>query len=638
MMRKTLLIALLAALPLAMPASSALADVEKARALYDEGKYAEAVAILEKEMTANPANEPARMLLADTYEKTGERAKSIENWEALLKLSVSDENIRRGRRAISRLRRAELDQAETVSLEARSAPENVFYIDMPEIDWKGLEVVEDTNFLPPILPPPDNFPVPPFKYETHHFSVWSHNERLSKVVAERAELYLDFMTEHLFGGKSWAPRFPVVVYKDEEDYIRVGGAPPGSHGVTSPAMTGRTTWVLIFQLDADESGQKFLYKYAIESILPHELTHAMINEFFGAARSVTPQWLHEAVAGRFEQTRKHYREAGRLARSVVAGEFFRMRDLFEQVGYPARVGLFYEQSASVVLYLFETGPHAMYTFLSELAAGNGHDAACAAVFGIPETGAVEEFERRWVEWMKYRYVKDLNDPVLASPEFAKRSSAAAFKPFVHELKTVEDITEWRSVALDSLDGFAAVGDSKKDWSARKGVLRCDVKAEEAPSVLGIRMNEYAPCAITLDVSFKGDVNSNQAWFGVSQLDADQHDTDAKVIARFDDNERHSIVALWLDDLVVYVDGKPAGRYPSYLIGGNMRDSDYPLGLVAYGAFEIENLKAARITKFSEEEVVLEAIPDATEGQTEEAPPPGRRRPRRPPSSSGSDGG
>ncbi len=637
MTRNTVLLVLLAGVVAAAPAPQALADIAKARTLYDEGRLDEAIAILEKEMAENPANEPARILLADTYEKAGNRDKSIETWEALLKLSVSDEHIRRGRRAISRLRRAELDKAEAVSLEARSAPENVFYIEMPEIDWKGLEVIEDSNFLPPVLPPPDNFPVPPFKYETHHFSVWSHNERLSKIVAERAEIYLDFMTEHLFGGKSWAPRFPIVVYKDWEDYVRVGGAPPSSHGVTSGSMTGRTTWLLIFQLDADEQGRKFLYKYAIESILPHELTHAMINEFFGAARSVTPQWLHEAVAGRFEQTRKHYREAGRLARAVVAGEYFRMRDLFEQVGYPARVSLFYEQSASVVLYIFETGPHAMYTFLSELAAGNDHDAACAAVFGIPETGAVEEFERRWVEWMKYRYVKDLNDPVLTSPEYAKRSSSTAFKPFVNELKTVEEIADWRSVSLDSLDEFASVGESKKDWSASKGLLRCDVKAEEAPSVLGIRMNEYAPCAVTFDVAFKGDVNSNGAWFGVSQLDADQHDTDTKVLARFDDNGRHRVVALWLDDLVVYVDDKPVGRYPSYLISGNMRDSDYPLGLVAYGPFEVENLKAARITKFSEAEVVLEAVPDDTQPQQEEAaPPPGRRRPRRPPSSTGGD--
>lgn len=601
-------------------------QVDPARKLIDDGKFVDAVDVLKRRVADEPANEPARMLLAEAQEKAGALDDAMQTWRDLLKLSRVDEHLHTARKAISRMRRIQLDQTDIGDLDNREPMKDPFHIDMPEIDWKGLEVIEDSKYIPSPIPEDHPFEVPPFPYVTKHFTVYAANERYAKEVGERAELYLQFMLEKLFAGRAWAVRFPIFVYTTEQDYVQ-HGAPAGSHGVTFGHATGKSTKIMIFQIRPEDErgrggGGDKPYKYALESILPHELTHAVINEFFG--RQEIPQWLHEAVAGRFEQTRNHNYEAARLARQVVAGEYFRMRDLFEQKGYPERVGLFYEQSAIVVLYLFEAGPEAMNAFLTELANGNDHDAACAAALGIPKEGAVEEFEKRWVEWMKVRYIKDL-DRKLDDTQMADAAVSynKAFAPWVNELDTVASITNWRTIDTGSLDQFSGVGKSKEQWSAGGGVLRCEPAAADGASVLGIRMNEVAPVAISFDVKYLGSPGAS-SWFGLTQLDADSHDTPIEVLARLPDGAPHKVVGLWTDDLVLYVDDVCIGRYPARQIRGNMKEVDYPIALVAHGPVEVQNLRVATIQKFSDKPVVVAEAPKKEE-PGKDKPKEGERR-------------
>ncbi len=605
--------------------------VDDARSLMDAGKVQEAVDLLSKEVMENPAYEAARVLLAEALEKVGKHDEAMTAWKNILDLSNNEDTLRKARMAVARLRRQELDKSQAV--ETAERPNDPFLIEMPPVDWDGLEKVEDSKYKPPILPPPQNWEVPPFAYETQHFTVYSANERLSKVIGERAEIYLDFMNKALFGGRSWAVRFPILVYTTIDDYNKHGG-PQGSGGVTYGHITGKTQAIVLFQLKPDfgkgggnrRSGGgggagKELWKYGIESVLPHELTHAVINEFFSSRK--VPQWLHEAMAGRFERTRDHYGEAARLSRKVVAGEFFRLRDLFNQEGYPEGIELFYEQAAAVVLYIFETGPEAMHAFLSELAAGNGHDAACAAALGIPVEGGVEEFERRWVEWMRQRYTRDLaksgDNPDALS---ADKSENAVFRPWVNELDTVESISSWRDIELSSLDAFAGVGQSKKDWTIENGFLRCNTKGVEGASLLGIRMNEVAPAAITCDVKFTGSPGDGKNVFGFAQLDADGNDTRIEATGPLRDNASHKVVCLWSDELAVYVDGVCTGRFPSWVASGNAKDVDFPVALVAYGPFEVQNLRVSAIKDFSDKPVVA-----ASDGKKKDAPKETNRRSR-----------
>ncbi|MBI1825935.1 MAG: hypothetical protein HYR83_06060, partial [Planctomycetes bacterium] len=298
-------------------------------------------------------------------------------------------------------------------------------------------------------------------------------------------------------------------------------------------------------------------------------------------------------------------QAARLARQVIAGEYFRMRDLFDQKVYPQRIELFYEQSAIIVLYLFEAGPEAMHAFLTELAAGHSHDAACAAALGIPEEGAVEEFERRWVEWMRRRYVKDLDitkDKTVESS--ADKTTNSLALPWVNEVDTVSSLTNWRDVDTSSLAGFKVLGDNPDSaWSVKSGILSSTAQPGQGASLLGIRMNESAPVAVTCDVTFLGSPVGASNRFGFAQVDAAGFDTRIEATAPLRDTSSHKVIAVWTDDLAIYVDDVCQGRYAAQTIKGNAQDVDYPLALVSYGPVEVKNLRVASINAFSSKPVV-----------------------------------
>lgn len=571
-------------------------SVEDAQAAMRKGNVTQAISELQRATTDHPAHEAAWALLADAYEASGDTDKAVETWRTLMVLSSDDATLREARRAIARLRRRELDQRERTG-QSTSELDDPFKIDMPDVNWNGLEVIEDNKYLPPILPPPSAYDVPPFVHESEHFTVYSTNERLSQVIAQRAEIYLEFMQDKLFSGKSWPLRIPILVYTTRTDYEQHGG-PRGSGGVTMSHVTGKTQVILLYQLaDRVRTGRSSgggIWKYGIESVLPHELTHAVVNEFFAGQRA--PRWLHEAIAGRFEQTRDHYGEAARLARKVVAGEFFRMRDLFEQKNYPERIELFYEQSAAVVLYMFEAGPEAMHTFLAELkATGNDHDAAISAALGIEREGAVEEFERRWVLWMKRRYERDL---ARAGEEPVDLVRATISIPFANEQDTIRRIENWRSIDVSRMSNFCGVGESLNWWTADGTVLRCRPDHPGLPTMLGIRLNYRRPVAIRAKVRFRGNPGDPGRWFGFAQLDADNNDTEVRVIAPLHAHVDHEIVCIWSDELAVYLDGRCAGRYPAFEPGENQRDIDFPLALIAYGPTDVQSLEVAPIDQFS----------------------------------------
>lgn len=588
-------------------------DLDDARKMLDDGRYGEAVKWLQKETDENPAHKTARIWLAEAYEKSGKTEQAIETWQELMIIARGDETLRIARRALSRLRRIEIDRRGQKAQTTSRDREDPFRIPMPQVDWAGLEVVEDTDYLPPILPAPYDFEVPPFARETEHFRVYSTNERLSEVIGQRAEIYMEFMIDTLFGGRSWPVRFPIVVYPTYSDYVQ-HGAPEGTGGVTMRHITGSTEFILLYQLKPQSaggggsrrrSGGRDIWKYGIESVLPHELTHAVINEFF--AGQPTPTWLHEAIAGRFEQTRDHYGEATRLARQVAAGEYFRVRDLFNQKGYPERISLFYEQSATLVLYLFETGPETMHAFLGELAAGNGHDAACAAALGIPVENAVEEFERRWVEWMKMLHANDsdLTNPAPDEPT-AARSKNAVFQPWVNEMETVKGIERWRAIDLSSLAAFADIDNSKQYWTAEGRILRVKPTDEQGGSLLGVRINETPPLVIKCTIKCRATPGIKTHWFGFTQLDANRNDSVVQVRVPVRDISSHEMVAIWSDDLALYMDGTAVARYPATFVSGDAPDIDFPLAIIADGPFQLEDLRVAHIGTFSDKPVATQA--------------------------------
>ena len=164
---------------------------------------------------------------------------------------------------------------------------------------------------------------------------------------------------------------------------------------------------------------------------------------------------------------------------------------------------FYEQSATIVLYLLEQGPESMLAFLQALKDNKGHDAAVAAALGIPVEGAVEEFEKRWVEWMKDRYVHDLGEDEKHEAVEAEPIAKDVLAMGSGELETVSNIDEWTAIPTDSLDMFKGVGGSIRDWKIENNRLSCKKQTSATATILGVRMDEEPPMVLRCKIKWNG---------------------------------------------------------------------------------------------------------------------------------------
>ena len=565
-------------------------NYDAARAAFEAGEFAKAEGLLADEIRQNPGHESAYALWGESLEKLGNFEASRNAWETLKKITVDEQLERVARRNMLRLdRRIRGDRPTERKNWKESDP---FHVPGIEIDYTGLEEAQSSDY---------KGIYPPYSYETPNFIVYSCNEKLGEVVGDLCEKYLAFLSERLLAGRAWAFRLPILIYANHDDYVSVGGNPAWSGGVTYQDHSGRTARVAIPQAYAKETIEKLKAKnsvsYNLEDVLPHELTHMVINEFFGAQE--IPMWLHEAFARQMEQNRDDYAEAAELARDAVAGEYFRFRDFFAAENYPTggQIMRFYEQAATVVLFLLEHGPEPTRAFLTELAQQNGHDAAVAAAFGFTETeGAVERFEEMWVKWMVQRYVYDLERGDRKPPDKAAESGSPLFAGAFDELGAVKEITKWREVDPSAPGQFAGIGDSLGDWALEPKGVRAQMTEGRGQTLLAMRLYEELPIALKCRVKWTGDKAELGGLFGITVLDDQMEDSGIHALARLADHRTHELTCVIGDDLAVYLDDKCAGRSPVPLRSDDVV-VDYPVALLAYAPVEVESIAVATIETF-----------------------------------------
>jgi len=135
-------------------------------------------------------------------------------------------------------------------------------------------------------------------------------------------------------------------------------------------------------------------------VLPHELTHLVIEEYMGLG--TCPRWLHEGMAMFMEEGRNAEYE-WYLQRAVLAGKVYPLRVLFGAPGYLPNVGLFYAQSASVTrLLLSGLTPSQFRDFLQEVKRRHSIDTCLSAATGVGQTGLVERLEAKWLKTQRQR--------------------------------------------------------------------------------------------------------------------------------------------------------------------------------------------------------------------------------------------
>ncbi len=600
---------------------------ENGREAFEAEEWDAAVAALKQEIGANPGHQLAYILLAKSLEQLGKKKDAFDCWSELLDFAT-DEGVRR--------------EARKGFLRTREFDPNVwsdrdpFSVDL-DVNYRGLEEIDDPSYEP-IRYGGSVVKAPTIYGETKHFTIRTCTHRLTRELGKACENFLAAQTKTLLDDRAWSARIPILCYPDYKAY-KSAGMPGGGVTVRS-RLTGETWYIAIFQLheedDPDAVRLKSRVKHNIEDVLGHELTHLVLNEFFGGVS--IPRWINEGTANQYMLNRDDYREIANLARDSVSGEFIRFRELFAAREYPrdpVENFRFYDQGAAIATFLAEHGPEAFRAFLDELRLQHGHDAAAAAALGIPEEGAVEEFERQWNDWMTIRYRRNLSvaeeaedcvnceeceecvrcyedcdadecyrcvteenkkedsEDLPCKPRCWFRtntSKSPVFQPGIALKKTLEKIADsaWTKVPADSMDDFVGVADARRYWELDDGMLRCTLK-DDSPTaaLLAFQSYEELPLVFRCRAKYVGEESST--LFGFAQLNLDGEELGVQTVTALEYGKTYDVKCLLADDLMLYLNGKCVGRTAAVRTDNWKDETDYPVALVAAAPMQVWDL-------------------------------------------------
>ena len=220
---------------------------------------------------------------------------------------------------------------------------------------------------------------------THFIILYSGDEsELPRTVAERAEACYQTIAADLGYTRYqkfwlWDNRVKILVYPTAAAFTAACQAPAWAVGRASVERH-------------EIAGFRQGHDAFLDSLLPHELSHLILGDFIG--REHIPLWLNEGFA-QWEQFRARPEREGLPLRT------FRLKDLMtmdiRQEADPARVSLFYTQSASLVGFLIRTrGGEAFGAFCRGLRDGKSCEAALAAAYPGDIT-SLETLEEKWLK-------------------------------------------------------------------------------------------------------------------------------------------------------------------------------------------------------------------------------------------------
>jgi len=201
--------------------------------------------------------------------------------------------------------------------------------------------------------------------ETANFIYHYFHSFIAAPVAVEAEFYYRVIAKDLEKDTTqWERKSHVFIFESAEDWSafqRKGALDPWTGGIHSGGS-------LFLQRDPQ---QKFK-----GSTLGHEVTHLVIERFFGAG---VPLWLNEGYAeyassicyAAFNRARGY--GARPTSRGVPASLYLPVSQLTSMVSYPAdatQVPIFYNESERLVRFLCKTDKKGFFAFLEAMSKGN----------------------------------------------------------------------------------------------------------------------------------------------------------------------------------------------------------------------------------------------------------------------------
>ncbi|MCE9581040.1 MAG: tetratricopeptide repeat protein [Planctomycetes bacterium] len=337
-----------------MAAAAARAEdwLAKGRSLYESEKYAEAAEALRRETDAWPEHQEAYKLLGLSLEKLGKTDEAKSAWKDFRALAKTA--------ADRALADEHLGVASAVDRDLILDEATIAAIREPQAEW--------------------------FTQETAHFTIKSHNKRLTEVVAVQAEKYLATLSRTFMGGAAYPHKVPLTIHRDQKEYVAAGN-PDWSQGGTAvgyESIDGFMKSQVTRRIDLLQTiDGKLNPDLAKPKLLPHELTHLVLGERFG--ERPLPLWLNEGIAQYMEADRRA--ECDKLLNDFMAqkgGAPIPLRTLVNLPGYPdnrGAIALFYAQSASFTGWLADTlGPEKLSAFLEDLRKGTEVEQALQSAF------------------------------------------------------------------------------------------------------------------------------------------------------------------------------------------------------------------------------------------------------------------
>jgi len=337
---------------LLLPTLAQADDMANALKQYNAGKYKEAIATLEWVIDLDPTDTRAYMYTALSHEKLEQWAEAKKYWEAYRTLveSANEKATADNHLATCKAKLAPAGRKRSVSFAELSRASARIYT-----------------------------------ARTERFIVHARNQKLAGLAAGYAERYLTKLTERFMRGIAWPRVTTVEIYRDHKEYVLKSGMPAWSGGgfVYRPmGVDNILRRVYLFQLDQNKRYLRDL----LSEILPHELTHLVLQEYFGERQ--IPRALNEGLAMYMEEGNRAHKYDWKAYEAAKRNRHFKLVDLYGAFGYPKdpnRIWLFYSQSASVTRFMVDRlEPAQMAAAIDELKHGRPMQHALQRATGRPD--------------------------------------------------------------------------------------------------------------------------------------------------------------------------------------------------------------------------------------------------------------
>ncbi|KAF0243571.1 MAG: hypothetical protein FD180_3266 [Planctomycetota bacterium] len=346
--------------------------------------YREAVTALEAAIKFNPLFFEAMVELGDAYAWLRNEDKAVEHYKKALEINPLYAH-GWSNMAIVELKRRHLP-------DARTACDKALAIDSNDQMAKAMSPMIDQEIAGP------KFTSPEIRKKSKHFEVITDgsqkvadtmSEHLEHVYAVYEKVFPKIQKDDLI--------FPVVVYKDNGEYM-AAGSPPGTGGYFSPFVKK-----LVFYWMGDAKVQDTLM------VLYHETFHAFLDYYLEDAT----QWFNEGHGDYFgawiwrenEQRmdrRTNWWRLGGIQGAIRSDRFTPVKELLQmtqQEMYGANVGINYAEAWSIVYFMwtYSNGKYiaTLQNYFFEMQKGSGIKRAYDNTFGRLDMRTFED------EWKRY---------------------------------------------------------------------------------------------------------------------------------------------------------------------------------------------------------------------------------------------